>query len=195
LIQELFRSVASKIEAVDPGARDVFGWCFISSPGAVTPYHMDHETNFLLQVRGSKTVSVWDPTNRAVLSEEELEAFHSEWSLDKVKWRPEFEAHAKRVEAKPGDGVFMPFTAPHAVKNHDAVSITLSMTFMSERDDVEQKAFAGNRRLRVLGLKPMPVGQSLTRDRVVGKALDLYSKGRDLVRGLRGGNAKVQSRY
>jgi hypothetical protein len=195
LMQELFRSVAAKVEAVDPGAHDVFGWCFISSPGAVTPYHMDHETNFLLQIHGSKTIHVWEPTNRAVVSEEELEAFHSEWSLEKVKWRPEFDAHAHRVEAKPGNGVFMPFTAPHAVKNHDAVSITLSMTFISKRNEMEQKAFAANRRLRALGLKPTPVGKSPRRDRMVGKALDLYMKGHGYLRQLRGGQTKADSRY
>ena len=34
---------------------------FVSSPGAVTPFHMDHEHNFILQIRGNKKLYTWDP--------------------------------------------------------------------------------------------------------------------------------------
>ena len=42
---------------------------FVSSPGSVTPYHIDPEWNFLLQVRGSKTITVFPAGDPSILSE------------------------------------------------------------------------------------------------------------------------------
>ena len=41
---------------------------FVTSPGRVTPYHMDGETNFLAQIRGAKHVYIYDGADHAVLS-------------------------------------------------------------------------------------------------------------------------------
>jgi Cupin-like domain len=193
VIAEAFRSVATQVEAVDPGAHQVCGWCFISSPRAVTPYHMDHETNFLLQIHGSKTISVWDPADRSVVSEQELELFHALWSLDHSRFRPEIEPRAVHVEAAPAGGVFMPYTAPHAVKTHHEYSITLSITFQTKRTQIEQKAFAIHHRLRRLGAHPGPVGVSAARDSLAAKCFDLYARSRELVRSLRGRGATQPS--
>ena len=38
----------------DPGMCYRAGWIFVSSPGAVTPFHIDHEHNFILQIRGTQ---------------------------------------------------------------------------------------------------------------------------------------------
>ena len=35
------------------------GFIFVSSPDAVTPYHFDPEHNILLQLRGTKTMTVF----------------------------------------------------------------------------------------------------------------------------------------
>ena len=51
---------------------------FITSPGSVTPYHIDPEHNFLLQVHGSKTVRMLDGSDRDVLSDRELEGFYAD---------------------------------------------------------------------------------------------------------------------
>ena len=37
---------------------------FMASPGIVTPYHIDHESNFLLQVQGEKDVFLFDQDDR-----------------------------------------------------------------------------------------------------------------------------------
>lgn len=194
LVRDIFASAAPQVDTLEPGACEVFGWCFISSPGAVTPYHMDHETNFLMQVRGSKTISVWDPQDRSVVSEKEMEKFHALWSLDDTHWREELEPRAVKIEARPGDGVFMPYTAPHAVKNHGEVSITLSVTFQTSRTKREQMAFAANYRLRRLGLSPSAVGKSVERDRIKATGLDLYTRGRALLNG-KTDKSKSSARY
>ncbi len=190
LVEDVFRCVAGDIEAVDPGAQGLSGWIFISSPNAVTPYHMDHEANFLLQVQGSKTISVWDPRDRSVVGETELEAFHAKWSLDNTIWRESIEPKARKIEARPGMGVYMPFTAPHAVKNGPEVSVTLSVTFITRRMETEQKAFAANHWLRAKGLPTRPVGQSPRRDRALETFIDAYSFGRKAVDLVREGRRK-----
>src|SRR5262249_12966360 len=51
-------------ERLAPGMCQPHAFLFVSSPGAVTPYHIDPEHNFLLQIRGRKRVTVWDPADR-----------------------------------------------------------------------------------------------------------------------------------
>jgi hypothetical protein len=46
---------------------------FVTSPSRVTPYHIVRNVNFLLQVRGSKTIHVFDRYDRDVITAEELE--------------------------------------------------------------------------------------------------------------------------
>ena len=41
-------------ELASTGMKQKQGFIFISSPGSVTPFHIDPENNFLLQIRGSK---------------------------------------------------------------------------------------------------------------------------------------------
>jgi len=121
-----------------------------------TPYHMDHEANFPVQIRGTKTINVWDPEDRSVVGERELETFHGTWSLEDTKWRDEFQAKAHVFQAAPGTGVFMPFTSPHTVQNGPDVSITLSLTFLTDRSVREQMLFAANHKLRNSAFRPGP---------------------------------------
>src|SRR5687768_13453804 len=58
-----------QIAPLAPGMRARQAFVFISSPGSITPYHIDHEYNFLLQIRGTKSMSIFD---RSVLTEEEI---------------------------------------------------------------------------------------------------------------------------
>ena len=46
---------------------------FVTSPGRITPYHMDGETNFLAQIHGTKLVYIYDGNDKAVLSDEDME--------------------------------------------------------------------------------------------------------------------------
>ena len=49
---------------------------FVASPNIVTPYHIDHEMNFLFQIAGEKDVCLFDPSDRELLPEEEIERFY-----------------------------------------------------------------------------------------------------------------------
>lgn len=54
------------------------GTLLIASPHRVTAYHnIDSDVNFLLQLRGDKLFSVFDPHDRTLLSEMELEHYYA----------------------------------------------------------------------------------------------------------------------
>ena len=76
LLHDCLAEVAWQSESLRPGMFLEQGFIFLSSPGSVTPYHMDPEHNFLLQIRGSKRIHMFDGRDRSVLSEEELEQFY-----------------------------------------------------------------------------------------------------------------------
>src|SRR5436853_2235330 len=92
LLDACLDEVQAHAEPLAPGMQKREGFIFISSPGSVTPYHLDPEYNFLLQIRGSKTVHIWNPNDRSVLTEEELEAY---WEDQKnIAFRDEYEQKA-----------------------------------------------------------------------------------------------------
>jgi hypothetical protein len=135
---------------------------FVTSPLRVTSYHIDRECNFLLQVRGDKTLSVFDQNDRIVLPEEELERF---WSVDHnaAVHKPEHQNRAREFAMTPGTAVHIPVNAPHWVKNHDNVSISVSVNFQF-RDRMLANVYRANYALRKLGLHPTPPGRSSFRD-------------------------------
>jgi hypothetical protein len=142
---------------------DRAAFIFVSSPGAVTPYHMDPEENFLLQVRGRKTMHVWDPADRTVLSEQELERFFT-GAHRNLAFKDSYQSRASSFELRPGNGVHVPLTSPHWVKNGPEVSVSFSITFQTRASQRRTQAHRVNARLRHWGLEPFPVGRSPLRD-------------------------------
>jgi hypothetical protein len=137
---------------------------FVTSPKRKTPYHIDRECNFLLQIRGDKTIHVFNQNDRDILSEEELERF---WSVDSssANYKPEMQNRAKSYVMRPGTGVHIPVNAPHWLENHDNVSVSLSVNFQF-KDSLKANAYRANYLLRRMGLKPTPPGQSELRDTI-----------------------------
>ena len=135
------------------------GFIFISSPSAVTPYHMDPEHNFLLQIRGEKQFNVWDGRDRSVLSEIELEEYFFGNQPQPV-YKEEYRPKASRFELAPGDGLHVPVATPHWVQNGDDVSISFSITFRSRVSERQQIVHRVNRGLRRQGANPTPYAAS-----------------------------------
>jgi hypothetical protein len=148
---------------VTRGMRDRFGYIFISSANARTPYHMDHEENFLLQVRGSKVINVIPPDDREVLTTAELERFFG-GAHRNLTFKEEYRGHARPFELTPGVGVHVPVTAPHWVQNGPEVSVSFSITFQTAASLRWAHVHRVNSRLRRLGLRPGPVGASPVMD-------------------------------
>jgi hypothetical protein len=131
---------------------------FITSPRRITAYHIDRECNFLLQMRGNKTLYVFEQNDRVVLSEDELEKF---WTVDNnaAKYKPEHQNRAHAYRLTPGAVVHIPVNAPHWVQNDDNVSVSMSVNFQY-RDYLRGNVYRMNYALRKLGLHPTPPGTS-----------------------------------
>jgi hypothetical protein len=135
----------------------------VSSPGRVTPYHMDAEVNFLWQIRGEKTFYIFNQNDRSLVTDFELENFYAV-SANHAVYRPERLADATAYELRAGFGLHLPVTAPHWVQNKDNVSVALSVNYelRSVGRLVELHRF--NRKLRRLGINPSPPCTSKWRD-------------------------------
>lgn len=182
LVDEVLDALRPTIERRDPGLCYRGGWIFVSSPGAITPFHIDHEHNVILQIAGRKRLYVWDPFDREVVSEQAQERFHDAHSREGVVWDERFRARARIFELEPGQGGYMPSTAPHMVENGDAPSITVSFTYYTDATRRRELLYRGNAKLRRLGLAPSPVGASAFRD---GAKAALLSVGTGIRSGLR----------
>lgn len=195
LLDQVLESVRPVIESRDPQMTYRGSDIFVASPGAVTPYHMDHNSSFLLQIRGKKLLYVCDPLDRKVVSEESLELFHGTGSRDLVVYREEFDERAHKFQLEPGLGGYMPTTAPHWVKNDDNVSITISFTFYTSGLRRRKLLHRGNHLLRRTGLVPTPVGQSATQDAVKQAAFGALFGTTDLLKRMRGREVENLLRY
>ena len=157
----------------------------ISSPRRVTPYHIDGEANFLLQVRGSKLLYAFDPTDRGILPDAELEAFYG-GDMDAARYREEERQSGARTFAlAPGIGIHLPLHTPHWAQNLSDVSVGLSLNFTLRSGGRLARLYKMNHRLRKAGLRPAPPGASAWGDRLKLAAFAGISFARPLLRSAR----------
>ncbi len=135
----------------------------ISSPNRVTPYHMDGETNFLIQVRGDKWFYVFDHEDRSLVTHEERERYFA-GDISGAVYRKEHQDNAIAYDLKAGYGVHVPVCAPHWVQNRDNVSVAISITYELKSVERMTRVHRFNQRLRRLGITPTPPGVSAVRD-------------------------------
>lgn len=180
LLEACLSDVAAAAGGKLPGMRNKQAFIFISSPGAVTPYHIDPEHNFLLQVEGSKIISIFDPMDRAVLSEEDLERFFS-GAHRNLEFNEERRNRAQIFRLEPGAGLHFPVTAPHWVKNGNGVSISFSITFRSPISERRETIYKINAILRKIRLKPAAPGKSRWRDAAKLGSFEVLRRGKRVV--------------
>ena len=150
---------------------------FLASPGIVTPYHIDHETNFLLQVQGEKEVALFDGRDRSVLSAQEIERFYAgAGSVDAANWRDALAQRGTVYRLAPGLAVHHPPLAPHWVRNGDNVSVSVSVGYCLRELDARAHVWQANYCLRRLGLTPVEPGLSPRRDRTKHAAIRMVSR-------------------
>lgn len=162
LLEECLAQVASQTEQVMPGMGRAEAFIFVSSPGSVTPYHMDPEHNFLLQARGTKRVTVFG-RDRSIVSDLSLERLYA-GAHRNMKYEAEFAGKGNAFELGAGEGLHIPATAPHWVSNGNAVSISFSITFRSKSLRYRESIYKVNSFLRTRGWAPSPPGESAFRD-------------------------------
>lgn len=169
LLNDCLAEIRPHSEKVAPGMCQAQAFIFLTSPGSVTPLHIDPEHNFLLQIRGSKTVHLYDGRDRSVLPELQLEHFYSSRGRN-MQYDERLEEHSWTFDLQPGQGLHFPVTYPHWVKNGNEVSISFSITFRTPDLDRRQALYAINDRLRRWKLKPTPINQRPWRDALLFNA-------------------------
>lgn len=145
---------------------------FIASPHVVTSYHIDHEMNFLCQISGEKDVCLFDPSDRELLPDDEIERFYfGNW--DAAAYRNDLQSRGRIFRLAPGVAVHQPPLAPHWVKNGPKVSISASVSFCMREIDRRAKIYQANYFLRRVGLRPRPPETSPFRDALKAGAVGL----------------------
>lgn len=161
LLNELLNGVAPLVADRDGGMSGREGFIFLSAPNSVTPSHTDPEHNFLLQVRGTKAMTVGrfpDPETKEL----ELEQTFGGSGHRNIDWEPD---SPETFDLSPGDGVYVPPHAPHWVQNGPSPSVSLSITFQTPRNKRAIHVYELNSKLRRLGLSPTPPGRRARLDR------------------------------
>ncbi|EQB07825.1 transcriptional regulator [Sphingobium quisquiliarum P25] len=137
---------------------------FLTSPGSVTPFHMDPEHNILLQIMGEKVMTVFPAGDEELVPAIKSESFHAGGHRN-LEWREHFRGRGTAFTLRPGEAIHVPVKAPHFVENGPAVSISLSVTWRSERSVAESELHGLNALLRRRGLPVTRIGTQPERQR------------------------------
>jgi hypothetical protein len=172
-VEEVMYDLRGIVEREEPDVYNVGGFIFISAPPSVTPFHIDRENNFWLQIRGRKVMNVWERTDRIAVPARAVDRFILHGALGDVKLKPEVVARSREFDVGPGDGVFFPSTSPHMTsssrdwtRSGDDVSISIGVVFYTSVTRRRARAHVANLALRKLGLKPRHPGTDDWIDRV-----------------------------
>jgi hypothetical protein len=165
-LQEIMETVRPVVEAEQSEVIETTGFIFISAPPSVTPYHIDRENNFWLQLKGQKTITVWDRTDPTVLPPLDADEFIVYRSLERVRLTDELASLGREFERGPGQGVYFPSTTPHMtqtstdwVKPGNGISISLGVAFYTRLTRRHAQVHQVNLILRRAGMNPKPPGQ------------------------------------
>lgn len=152
------------------------GFIFISSPNAVTPLHFDPEHNILLQLRGSKSMTVFPAADEEIAPAVAHERLHLGIGHRNLAWDNSYALRGKSFDLSAGNGIYVPLMAPHWVKNGPAVSISFSVTWRSAFSYAEADARGMNAMLRRIGFYPRPPKAYPARNRLKSLAFRLVRR-------------------
>ena len=168
-LERIVDDLRPMVEREQPGIFLVTGFIFISAPPSVTPFHIDRENNFWLQLRGRKTMNVWDNTDRDVVPARVVEDFIA--GGVQVPFQEAFRARCREFDTGPGDGVYFPSTSPHMTRTDahwakpgDGISVSLGINFYTSVTRRTARVHQFNRVLRRLGMTPSFPGESVAAD-------------------------------
>lgn len=140
----------------DLGMTDFQGFIFVSSANAVTPFHLDYEQNFFVHIRGEKFMHVFDNRDRSLVAESALETYPGKHRNH--FYAGDFESKAEIYRFLPGDGMFLPYTWPHWVRNGDQWTISMAITWKTPLNLRWNKLYLVNALMRRIGLPQSPPG-------------------------------------
>ncbi len=136
-------------EGAEP-LEDLQGFIFVSSAHSTTPFHIDAEENFFIQVHGDKSFHVFENDDCQLVSEESMEI--SPGKFRNMAYDETFEKRATVYELESGDGIFVPYMMPHWVRTGDQYSISMAITWKTASVIRRNKVRFMNAMLRRVGL-------------------------------------------
>jgi hypothetical protein len=148
---------------------------FVSSPNSVTPVHFDIEHSLLMQVSGSKTVSIGRFENDAV-RRHEIDRYWdgSHGRIESLP--PEVAAYT----TTPGRAVYIPPGTPHWVHNGPDISLSVTLTYFTAATVRQNRIEDFNSNLRRRHMNPREPGHSATVDTAKVFAMNALTVGRRL---------------
>jgi hypothetical protein len=180
LFEELFEGM---LRALPAGER-AMGWrqavAILSAPNSTTPTHIDLEQGYLLQLAGTKQVSIGDFPDSAVAAQE-VERFIAGGHRNLAALPHD----AENFELSPGEGAHIPSLVPHLIKTGDEMSISLSVGFGTESVIRRARVHRVNANLRRVGITPAALGEHPGRDRAKERVVATAARAARVVR--RGG--------
>jgi hypothetical protein len=135
----------------------------IASPRRITTYHIDSDTNFLFQIVGDKTISVFDRADRTLVTHRELENYYA-GDVSGAIFKSARQNDATVYDLRAGTGIHIPSGAPHWAQNGKDVSVALSLNFDLRSVLRSGRIYKLNNKLRRFGIEPTPPGVSAWRD-------------------------------
>jgi hypothetical protein len=148
---------------------------FVSSPNSVTPVHFDIEHSLLMQVSGSKTVSIGRFESDAA-RRHEIDRYW-DGSHGRIETlQPEVAAYT----LTPGRAVYIPPGTPHWVHNGPDISLSVTLTYFTTATVRENRIENFNARLRRRHVKPREPGRSTTVDAAKLCAMGAWAIGQRL---------------
>jgi hypothetical protein len=155
------RGFASLKEA---GFEQVEGYIFVSSPNSTTPFHLDSEDNFFVQIFGEKTFAIYDNADRSIASDDEIERSmtrHRNIAFDEA-----FRPRGIEFNMTGGDGCYVPYQWPHWVRTADSHSISMAVTWKTAAVRRNNDLHFCNSMLRGLGFPQKAPGRNPAFDAV-----------------------------
>ncbi|HWW47633.1 MAG TPA: cupin domain-containing protein [Xanthobacteraceae bacterium] len=144
------RGFASLNEA---GFEQVEGYLFVSSPNSTTPFHLDSEDNFFVQIHGEKFFAIYDNADRSIVSDDEIE--RSMTQHRNLKFDDSFAPRGVEFHLFDGDGCYVPYQWPHWVRTAGSYSISMAITWKTAHVRRNNDLHYCNSMLRRLGM-PQP---------------------------------------
>jgi hypothetical protein len=194
-------SYAGPVLAGQQKVYDVQGFAFISAPPSVTPFHIDRENNFWLNLHGRKKLYLWDHRDRETVALSDVQEFIMNGSLRNVRLKDEMMGRATLFDCGPGEGAYFPSTTPHMTRSEpewatpgDGVAISIGIVFYTDRTRRDAWVHACNAGLEKLGFAPRPPGESTLKDRLKVPLGKVVVQALKLLRGQKPTASFVQTR-
>jgi hypothetical protein len=143
----------------DAGFEQIEGFLFVSSPNSTTPFHLDSEDNFFVQIHGEKFFTIYDNTDRRLVSDDEIE--RSMTKHRNLRYDESFAPRGIEFHMFGGDGCFVPYQWPHWVRTAGSHSISMAITWKTREVRRANDLHFLNSMLRGLGWPQKPPGVQL----------------------------------